>query len=93
VGFEPTKAEPADLQSAPVDRLGTPPRESALCRISQTRSTPLLPFYRSAFLPSIFSITHNRAKSHRPHYSFRSACIHQRMQAGSFRWGRYGASR
>ena len=25
VGFEPTKAEPADLQSAPVDRLGTPP--------------------------------------------------------------------
>ena len=25
-GFEPTKAEPADLQSAPVDRLGTPPK-------------------------------------------------------------------
>ena len=25
VGFEPTKALPADLQSAPVDRLGTPP--------------------------------------------------------------------
>ena len=25
VGFEPTKAEPADLQSAPVDRLGTSP--------------------------------------------------------------------
>ncbi len=25
VGFEPTKASPADLQSAPVDRLGTPP--------------------------------------------------------------------
>ena len=25
-GFEPAKAEPADLQSAPVDRLGTPPR-------------------------------------------------------------------
>ena len=24
-GFEPAKAEPADLQSAPVDRLGTPP--------------------------------------------------------------------
>src|SRR5450432_4759690 len=24
-GFEPSKAEPADLQSAPVDRLGTPP--------------------------------------------------------------------
>ena len=26
VGFEPTKALPADLQSAPVDRLGTPPK-------------------------------------------------------------------
>ena len=24
-GFEPAKAEPADLQSAPVDRLGIPP--------------------------------------------------------------------
>ena len=29
VGFEPTKAEPADLQSAPVDRLGTPPKNQA----------------------------------------------------------------
>ena len=27
VGFEPTKAEPADLQSAPVDRLFPPKRE------------------------------------------------------------------
>ena len=26
VGFEPTKALPADLQSAPVDHLGTPPK-------------------------------------------------------------------
>jgi hypothetical protein len=25
VGFEPTKAKPSDLQSDPVDRLGTPP--------------------------------------------------------------------
>ena len=25
-GFEPTKAEPSDLQSDPVDRLGTPPK-------------------------------------------------------------------
>jgi hypothetical protein len=24
-GFEPPKAEPADLQSAPIDRSGTPP--------------------------------------------------------------------
>ena len=30
VGFEPTKAEPADLQSAPVDRLGTPPETQAV---------------------------------------------------------------
>jgi hypothetical protein len=28
VGFEPTKAEPADLQSAPFDRSGTPPNET-----------------------------------------------------------------
>jgi hypothetical protein len=25
-GFEPAKAEPSDLQSDPVDRLGTPPQ-------------------------------------------------------------------
>ena len=25
-GFEPSKAEPADLQSAPFDRSGTPPQ-------------------------------------------------------------------
>ncbi len=25
-GFEPSKAEPADLQSAPFDRSGTPPK-------------------------------------------------------------------
>ncbi len=32
-GFEPAKAEPADLQSAPVDRLGTPPEiDGADCR-------------------------------------------------------------
>ena len=28
-GFEPSKAEPADLQSAPFDRSGTPPKRSA----------------------------------------------------------------
>src|SRR6266498_2483778 len=28
-GFEPSKAEPADLQSAPCDRSGTPPTEHA----------------------------------------------------------------
>ena len=40
VGFEPTKAEPADLQSAPVDRLGTPPQEAALCTNLGRMSTP-----------------------------------------------------
>jgi hypothetical protein len=33
-GFEPAKAEPADLQSAPVDRLGTPPpRKPSIVRL------------------------------------------------------------
>ena len=30
VGFEPTKAEPADLQSAPFGHSGTPPRKKPL---------------------------------------------------------------
>ena len=29
-GFEPSKAEPSDLQSDPFDRSGTPPEESAI---------------------------------------------------------------
>ena len=29
-GFEPSKAEPTDLQSAPFDRSGTPPNEPAI---------------------------------------------------------------
>ena len=33
-GFEPSKAEPADLQSAPVDRLGTPPTKPHMIAIS-----------------------------------------------------------
>ena len=32
-GFEPSKAEPADLQSAPVDRLGTPPTKPHILAI------------------------------------------------------------
>ena len=31
-GFEPSKAEPTDLQSVPVDRLGTPPEERMIIR-------------------------------------------------------------
>lgn len=30
VGFEPTKAEPSDLQSDPFGRSGTPPRKNKL---------------------------------------------------------------
>jgi hypothetical protein len=30
-GFEPSKAEPSDLQSDPFDRSGTPPNETAYC--------------------------------------------------------------
>jgi hypothetical protein len=41
VGFEPTKAEPADLQSAPFGRLGTPPH--ALLRFFSFPSRPLSP--------------------------------------------------
>ena len=29
-GFEPSKAEPTDLQSVPVDRLGIPPIQNRL---------------------------------------------------------------
>jgi hypothetical protein len=33
-GFEPSKAEPADLQSAPFDRSGTPPTKPGILAIS-----------------------------------------------------------
>src|SRR5437899_5865347 len=33
-GFEPSKAEPADLQSAPFDRSGTPPSKRAILAVS-----------------------------------------------------------
>ena len=32
-GFEPSKAEPSDLQSDPFDRSGTPPKERAIIQI------------------------------------------------------------
>ena len=32
VGFEPTKAEPSDLQSDPFDRSGTPPNSGKKCQ-------------------------------------------------------------
>src|SRR6516162_4314654 len=37
-GFEPSKAEPADLQSAPFDRSGTPPTKPLSLAISIPRS-------------------------------------------------------
>jgi hypothetical protein len=41
-GFEPSKAEPADLQSAPFDRSGTPPSKRAILAVfaptGQTRT-------------------------------------------------------
>src|SRR5581483_2999977 len=43
-GFEPSKAEPADLQSAPFDRSGTPPTKLAIVAIRQglcKRGSPL----------------------------------------------------
>ena len=39
-GFEPSKAEPTDLQSVPVDRLGTPPENAELSRSNGDVSTP-----------------------------------------------------
>ena len=44
-GFEPSKAEPADLQSAPFDRLGTPPEEISIFQVGAgdgTRTRDLL---------------------------------------------------
>jgi hypothetical protein len=35
-GFEPSKAEPSDLQSDPFDRSGTPPKNRALNSASDT---------------------------------------------------------
>ena len=34
-GFEPLKAEPADLQSAPIGRSGNPPVRSCRARVHQ----------------------------------------------------------
>ena len=59
-GFEPAKAEPADLQSAPVDRLGTPPRCKAAhfqaSQLSCQQFKQLFALPREVF--SIFSRTH-----------------------------------
>ena len=45
-GFEPSKAEPSDLQSDPFDRSGTPPNETGdyeyFTAISQSDSNTVL---------------------------------------------------
>jgi hypothetical protein len=38
-GFEPSKAEPSDLQSDPFDRSGTPPKRTLLSFKMNTMST------------------------------------------------------
>ena len=51
VGFEPTKAEPADLQSAPVDRLGTPPGKwGRIIYIDKRTSSAERPYFSKIFL-------------------------------------------
>jgi hypothetical protein len=47
-GFEPPKASPADLQSAPFGRSGTPPRNWSQRRDSNPRPTD----YKSVALPT-----------------------------------------
>ena len=48
-GFEPSKAEPADLQSAPFGRSGTSPHSFEWCRLSDSNQPPA--DYKSAALP------------------------------------------
>ena len=48
-GFEPSKAEPADLQSAPFGRSGTSPHSFQWCRLSDSNQPPA--DYKSAALP------------------------------------------
>ncbi len=48
-GFEPSKAEPADLQSAPFDRSGTQPNIFLWCRLSESNQSPT--DYKSVALP------------------------------------------
>ena len=52
-GFEPSKAEPSDLQSDPFDRSGTPPNETAdyeyIALISQSRFSDKLYAYSDRF--------------------------------------------
>ena len=42
-GFEPSKAEPTDLQSAPFDRSGTPPNEGEHYQVFRNQITLFTP--------------------------------------------------
>jgi hypothetical protein len=54
-GFEPSKAEPSDLQSDPFDRSGTPPQKSSRILSSNKR---LLSTAGREFLQFSLKITH-----------------------------------
>ena len=49
-GFEPSKAEPSDLQSDPFGRSGTSPEFFKWCRLSDSNQPPA--DYKSAALPN-----------------------------------------
>ena len=56
-GFEPSKAEPADLQSAPFGRSGTSPHSFKWCRLSDSNQPPA--DYKSAALPDELKRQHD----------------------------------
>ena len=47
-GFEPSKAEPTDLQSVPFDRSGTPPTKRAMIAISVPMGKPSAKRFRNS---------------------------------------------
>ena len=49
-GFEPPKAMPADLQSAPFDRFGTYPRQEEWSHLSDSNRRPAA--YKADALPA-----------------------------------------
>ena len=66
-GFEPSKAEPTDLQSAPFDRSGTPPKLSrpfwAKKRLLSIRLPIFLPGHDLAIFTSLRVVIANDASA------------------------------
>ncbi len=61
-GFEPSKAEPTDLQSAPFDRSGTPPNLSrSFCWLKIGLSIVVMKFLRNALLRVYYNNPGGRA--------------------------------